>query len=146
MKAKRQALLLQFISAELVDSQSKAVELLIAIGIEATQATVSRDLEELGAVKVRHGSGFRYAVMTETSAYGISLLQVQRDYVIKTQCSGNMIVMLTPPGHASIVAAAIDRSKILGVIGVIAGDDTLFICIDEAIGSTTVLRTITGDV
>jgi transcriptional regulator of arginine metabolism len=142
MKAKRQALLVDFLSENLIDSQAKAVELLLAQGIEATQATVSRDLEELGAIKIRNGSGLCYALPTESSPYGISLSHVLREYVIKTKASGNMIVMHTPPGHASIVAAAIDRSKIDTIIGVIAGDDTLFVCVEEGSTGTSVLAGI----
>lgn len=142
MKAKRQALLLEMLEAGQIDSQQSAVELLRQKGIRATQATVSRDLDELGAVKVREASGVKYATMAQASQYGASLVQVLRDFVIHRQPSGNMIVLRTPPGHANVVAAALDRSHLEGVLGIVAGDDTLFLCVDERLGGATVLQMI----
>ena len=142
MKAQRQALLLELINSGQVDSQQRAVELLAEQGIDVTQATLSRDFEELGAVRVRVGDGVKYAITVQASQFGAPLLQVLRDYVIRRQLSGNMIVLHTPPGHASMVAAAIDRSNLEGILGVVAGDDTLFICVDEKLGAKKVLDLI----
>ncbi len=144
MKTQRHAILVELLQSGEIDSQQRAVELLAERGIEATQATVSRDLEELGAVKVRNAQGVSYALPAGGSQYGASLVQVMRDYVIRRQASGNMIVLHTPPGHANVVAAALDRSGIEGVLGIVAGDDTLFVCVDDRLGAKTVLEMISA--
>ena len=132
MKARRQAKLLSFINDGLVASQGDAVSLLEKAGMKATQATVSRDLEELGAIRVRHLDGIRYSIAEDSSqTFGAPLKQVIREYVISNACSGNIIVLKTPPGHASVVAAAFDRAPTKSVIGTIAGDDTIFLCVAE---------------
>lgn len=144
MKQQRHAILFELLTSGQLLSQADAVTQLAARGIEATQATVSRDLEELGAVRVRSETGFRYALPSETSRYGISLEKVMREYAVRTATSGNLIVIHTPPGHASIVAAAIDRAEVPGVVGVVAGDDTLFICVEEARSAKSVLKKLTA--
>lgn len=140
MKQHRQSILFELLTSGQLLSQADAVTRLATKGIEATQATVSRDLEELGAVRIRSTSGYRYALPSETSRYGISLARVMREYVLRTAISGNLIVFHTPPGHASIVAAAIDRAELAEIIGVIAGDDTLFICVNETFKTSEVLQ------
>lgn len=142
MKAQRQALLLGLIADGRVGSQQQAVALLKKMGVHATQATVSRDLEEIGAVKVKSAGAVTYTVAAQNSRFGASLPQVLRDYVIRKQSSGNMIVLHTPPGHASMVAAAIDREGLPGVLGVVAGDDTLFLCIEEKRSAKRLLEEI----
>ena len=144
MKQQRQAVLFELLTSGQLLSQADAVTQLSAKGIEATQATVSRDLEELGAVRIRSDSGFRYALPSETSRFGISLAKVMREYVLRTATSGNLIVIHTPPGHASIVAAAIDRAEVPGVVGVVAGDDTLFICVEESMSPKSVLKNLSS--
>jgi transcriptional regulator of arginine metabolism len=144
MKQQRQAVLFELLTSGQLLSQADAVTQLSAKGIEATQATVSRDLEELGAVRIRSDSGFRYALPSETSRFGISLAKVMREYVLRTATSGNLIVIHTPPGHASIVAAAIDRAEVAGVVGVVAGDDTLFICVAESTSPKSVLKNLSS--
>jgi len=114
-----------------VTSQSEAVRLLGNAGVQVTQATVSRDLDDLAAVRVRDGKGVRYGFI-EAPSYGASLGQVLRAYVIGKVASGSLAVLHTPPGHADVVAAALDRAHLAGVLGTVAGDDTLFICGDEA--------------
>ncbi|RIL11599.1 MAG: arginine repressor [Proteobacteria bacterium] len=139
LKTRRHALLLQLIESGQIDSQQCAARLLAKHGFKTTQATVSRDLDELGAVRVRVGDDMRYAIPSQSSQFGAALPQVMREFVISRQTSGNMIVLHTPPGHANMVAAAIDRDKIDGVLGVVAGDDTLFVCVDERLGAKKVL-------
>lgn len=139
MKARRQAVLAELIASGVVSSQSRAVELLADRDITATQATVSRDLDELGAVRVRGPGGTRYALAAEASPYGVSLGRVLKEFVVEAAASGAIAVLRTPPGHASMVAAALDRARLGGVLGTVAGDDTLFVCGDEATGGTGVL-------
>lgn len=142
MKARRQAALLELLREGAVTSQAQAVRLLAGRGIRATQATVSRDLEEIGAVRVRDAGGLRYGLADEemASAFGAPLSQVLRDYVVSADASGNLAVLRTPPGHASVVAAALDRAALGGIVGTIAGDDTLFVCGAEDVRGTGVLE------
>jgi transcriptional regulator of arginine metabolism len=130
-KLQRQAILVEMISSGKLSSQAQAVENLLKLGIDATQATISRDFEELGVVREHTKDGHRYILRGEANKFGGSLVKVFREYVIKIAKSGNLIVLHTPPGHASIVAAALDRSELPDVLGVIAGDDTIFVCVAE---------------
>lgn len=142
MKARRQSVLVDLVGRGVVTSQSQAVRLLADHGIRATQATVSRDLDDIGAVRVRDFDGFRYGLVDQqgASAYGAPLGRVLRDFVVSAVASGNLAVLHTPPGHASVVAAALDRAALAGIVGTIAGDDTLFVCGDESVRGTGVLK------
>jgi transcriptional regulator of arginine metabolism len=133
MKQQRQAILFELLTSGQLLSQADAVIQLSTKGIE-----------ELGAIRIRSETGFRYALPSETSRHGISLAKVMREYVVRTATSGNLLVFHTPPGHASIVAAAIDRAEVPEVVGVIAGDDTLFICIQESKTAKGVLKKLTA--
>lgn len=141
MKARRQAALLDLVQRGVVTSQTRAVDLLAELGITATQATVSRDLDEIGAVRTRQHGGFRYGLgeRNGASAYGAPLAQVLREFVVSAVASGNLAVLHTPPGHASVVAAALDRAALDAIVGTIAGDDTLFVCGDESVGGGGVI-------
>lgn len=139
MRARRQAVLRDLVADGLIGSQADAVVQLAAVGITATQATVSRDLEALGAARVRTPDGVRYALADTPSAFGAPLPLVLRQYVVSGAASGPLAVLRTPPGHASVVAAALDRAQLDGVLGTVAGDDTLFVCGDERTGGAGVL-------
>lgn len=144
MKAKRQAVLVELIARGLVESQQSALEELRKRGIPATQATVSRDLDDLGAVKVRKGEGIRYELLEPRSDFGPSVGQVLRDFVVSLTVSGNLVVLRTPPGHAAAVAAAIDRAQLTGILGTVAGDDTLFICASEELTGRGAAKLLEG--
>lgn len=128
MKAKRQAILLELLEQGVIRSQTEAVKQLIRRGIDATQATVSRDLEDIGAIKVREGKKTHYTLASKTPQFGAPLAKTLKEFVVHSVASNNMIVLHTPPGHAAFVAAAIDRAKLREILGTIAGDDTIFIC------------------
>ena len=132
MKNRRLAKLVELIEAGEIGSQAQAVKLLNKAGFDATQGTVSRDLDELGAVRVKTEAGSRYEIVEASSVYGMSLSQVMRNFIVSSAVSGNIIVLKTPPGHAGVVAAALDREPVKGVLGSIAGDDTVFICVSES--------------
>lgn len=142
MKAKRQKLLMELLESGAIDSQQTAVERLRELGVVVTQATLSRDLEELGAIRIKAGQQMRYALPAQNSRFGAQLSQVLKDYVIAKKTSGNIIVFITPPGHAGMVAAALDRASFPEVLGIVAGDDTLFICVEESLGASKVLERI----
>lgn len=114
-----------------VSSQGQLVDLLEEEGIVATQATVSRDLDDLGAVKVRVAGGESVYAIPEHPADRVVpeelLRRVMGNWVIDIQASGNIVVLRTPPGSAHIVASAIDRAGMPDVLGTVAGDDTLIV-------------------
>ena len=130
-KTSRQHTIAKILTEAPVTSQGQLVELLEVAGVEATQATVSRDLEELGAIKVRMPGGeLVYAIPehpTEQIAPTDHLRRVLGEWVAHVEASGNIVVVRTPPGSAHVVASALDRSGLDGVLGTVAGDDTLMI-------------------
>ena len=131
-----------------VSSQRQLVDLLAQEGHAVTQATVSRDLEALGAVKQpSDGDAARYSIPEEsigsaTEAGARAAEQAISGFVDSIVASENLIVVRTPPGAAHLVAGAIDHADIAGVVGTIAGDDTLLVIADSALGGTTVAATL----
>ena len=129
-----------------VSSQTQLVELLEAEGIEATQATVSRDLEDIGAMKVRvPGGDLVYGLpehTNETVAPADHLRRVLSDWVAEVNHSHNLIVVKTPPGSAHVVASALDRSGLDGVLGTVAGDDSILIVASEETTGKLLAETI----
>jgi transcriptional regulator of arginine metabolism len=150
-KAQRQHLIGQLLERQEVTSQPQLVELLSAEGIQATQATVSRDLDELGAVKVRvPGGRTAYAVPEQPHDHFVPTDHLQRvlgDWVVEVAHSANLVVVRTPPGSAHVVGSALDRAGLEGVLGTVAGDDTLMLVADEDVGGAEVadrLRELAG--
>ncbi|MGH9021524.1 MAG: arginine repressor [Acidimicrobiia bacterium] len=135
MKPQRQDRIARLLAQTAVSSQGEVVELLSSEGIVATQATVSRDLLELGAVKVRlPGGGMAYAIpeSEEVPPVGARLRRVLQEFALRVDSSGNLAVVRTAPGSAHVVASAIDRACLSGagfdaVLGTVAGDDTLLV-------------------
>ncbi len=131
MKVQRQHAVEGLLSANAVISQSQLVELLDVAGFEATQATVSRDLEELGAVKVRvPGGDSIYAIPELPHQRAVPedhLRRVFSDWVVDIVSNEPILVLRTPPGSAHVVASALDRSARPDVAGTVAGDDTIFV-------------------
>jgi transcriptional regulator of arginine metabolism len=147
-KTQRQHRIAVLLAAHNVTSQGHLVELLAAEGVMATQATVSRDLEELGAVKVRTGGGGEsvYAVpeyerRVESEDH---LRRVFGDWVVEVAHSGNLVIVRTPPGSAHVVASAIDRAGFADIIGTVAGDDTIMVIAAERVGGATVAKQLSG--
>jgi transcriptional regulator of arginine metabolism len=150
-KTQRQHRIAKLLEAEAVLSQSHLVELLAKEGVEATQATVSRDLEEIGAVKVRIAGGDTVYAIPELPKDRLvpeeQLRRVLADWVVEIAQSVNLVVLRTPPGSAHVVASALDRAGIPGVLGTVAGDDTLLVIASERVGGERVakrLRALTG--
>lgn len=137
-KTQRQNRIADMISGEVVTSQDEIADRLAADGIVATQTTVSRDLEDLGAIKVRiPGGNTAYAIPDhphEQVAPAGHLRRVFTEWVVDAEASGNIVVVRTLPGSAHVVGAAIDRSALDEVLGSVAGDDTLMVV---AAASTT---------
>jgi transcriptional regulator of arginine metabolism len=118
-----------------VATQEQLVELLGADGVDATQATVSRDLEELGAIKVRVAGGDSVYALPELAPKQVApashLRRVLGDWVVEIAWSQNLVILRTPPGSAHVVASALDRSGFDGVVGTVAGDDTVLVVATE---------------
>ena len=138
-KVQRQQTIARIISEHDVTSQPMLLELLEEEGIEATQATVSRDLEDLGAVKVRVRKGeSAYAIpdfAPDRIAPQDQLRRVLSEWVAEVEYSDPMVVVRTPPGCPHVVASALDRSRLKGIIGTVAGDDTLLCVADAKFGA-----------
>lgn len=132
-KRQRQHLIAKIIEREMVQNQAQVVELLAAEGVLATQATVSRDLDDLGAIKVRvPGGESAYAIPAlpkEQIAPEEHLRRVFGDWVVEVAFSGNLVVLRTPPGSAHVVASALDRAGLPTILGTVAGDDTLLVIV-----------------
>lgn len=141
-KNARQHRIAQLLEAQPVASQGQVVELLAAAGVEATQATVSRDLEEMGAVKVRVPGGELVYAVPELPRDRVApedhLRRVLGEWVVEVAASGNVVVVRTPPGSAHVVASALDRSGPPDILGTVAGDDTLVVIASESVGGATV--------
>ena len=145
-KVQRQQLIARLIAKSAVTSQPQLLDLLSAEGITATQATVSRDLEDLGAVKVRVPGGDTVYAIPEYEPARLApedhLRRVMGEWVAEVKPSGNMVVLRTPPGCAHVVGSALDRSTISGLIGTIAGDDTLMCVAAEEVGGKALAATL----
>ena len=150
-KAQRQHRVAKLLETGTVTSQAHLVELLAADGVAATQATVSRDLEDLGAVKVRVAGGETvYAIPELPKDHHVPEEQMRRvlaDWVVEIAQSANLVVLRTPPGSAHVGASALDRAGLAGVLGTVAGDDTVLVIASEKAGGDKVakrLRVLTG--
>lgn len=138
-RAGRQARIVTLLSSHSVRSQSELATMLAADGIDVTQATLSRDLEELGAVKLRGADGGTgvYVVPEDGSPVrGVSggtdrMARLLNDLLVSTDASGNLAVLRTPPGAAHYLASAIDRAALPHVVGTVAGDDTILVVARE---------------
>ena len=141
-KRQRQHIIKQLLAHNLVSSQDQLIDLLKEERIEATQATVSRDLDELGSVNVRVSGGTMvYAIPELPSEHHVHedhLKRVLGEWVVGIGVSKNIVMLKTPPGSAHVVASAIDRSGIEGVIGTIAGDDTIIVIASEEAGGNNI--------
>ncbi|MCD9879346.1 arginine repressor [Streptomyces guryensis] len=122
-----------------VRSQSQLAKLLADDGLNVTQATLSRDLDELNAVKIRNNDGdLIYAVPSEggfrtpraplgESAKEERMRRLSQELLISAEASANLVVLRTPPGAAQFLASAIDQAELHDILGTIAGDDTLLL-------------------
>ena len=130
-KPQRQQRISELLEREIISTAAQIVTRLQAEGIAATQATVTRDLQDLGTVKVRDLHGSRRIVIASTPAVSSApvdhLRRMMGEWVGSVDNSGNLVVVRTPPGCAHVVASALDRSAIEGVLGSIAGDDTILV-------------------
>lgn len=128
-KFERQGAILRLVGARQLSTQSDVVQALKDEGLDAVQATVSRDIAQLGLVKVR-GEGGRlvYALPGAADLDRLSeLTSALRRWTTALEPTGNLVVLKTPPGHANALALAFDEAALPEVAGCIAGDDTIFL-------------------
>ena len=146
--ATRRRLIRRLVSEGVVTSQQQLVALLDDAGHSVTQATVSRDLDALGAVKVRHASGALYELQDHDrfafSPQSAAVARTMAEWVESIATSGNLVVLHTPPGAAHLVAGSIDGAGLDGVLGTIAGDDTVLVVASEDVGGDRLARELEG--
>lgn len=143
--ASRQWAVRAILSEQVVSSQSDLARLLAEQGFGVTQATVSRDLRAVGAVKARAADGtLRYVWEPGPPSNHTreALAMALSTYAESVRSSGNLVVIKTPPGAAHVVAAAIDAVDLQGILGTVAGDDTILIVADEETGGRAVVESI----
>ncbi len=145
-KVQRQQAIAKLIAMNPITSQPQLLDLLATEGIAATQATVSRDLDDLGAVKVRVPGGDTVYAIPEFEPARMApqdhLRRVMGEWVAEVRSAGHLVVLRTPPGCAHVVASALDRSNLPAIIGTVAGDDTLLCVADEGIGGPALAVTL----
>ncbi len=149
-KTARQQLIVELLGHQLVRSQGDLVDLLDRRGVNATPSTISRDLVELDAVRVRHpDGGLVYAVPAEggdrtprpahdSAAAHIRLARICRELLVTAESSANLVVLRTPPGAAQYFAAAVDHASPHDLLGTIAGDDTVVLICRDPLGGEAV--------
>lgn len=128
-KHHRQQALLHIVQAQKLATQQDLVRALKAAGFAATQATISRDIVELGLVKVARDGQHVYAAPTAVASGGGTdrLRRFCEDYPVEGRLAGNIVVLRSPPGTANAMAIALDTSELAEIVGTVAGDDTVFI-------------------
>jgi transcriptional regulator of arginine metabolism len=128
LKERRQRAIADLIRGHALASQDELAERLSGLGFAVTQATISRDLEQLGAVKVRRNGELTYALPDQVrGAPNPRLAAVFRDWVRSIDVAANLVVIRTPPGSAHLVGFALDQSELPEIVGTICGDDTIFV-------------------
>lgn len=150
-KGARQQRIVELLATTEVRSQTELAELLLADGLAVTQATLSRDLVELDAVKVRSASGtLVYAVpgeggdraplVAQSAASEARLARLCEELLVSAESSANLVVLRTPPGAASFLASALDKAELGAALGTIAGDDTVLVISRDPDGSILAKR------
>lgn len=148
-RAARHQRIAEILNRAPVRSQPELAALLAEDGIAVTQGTLSRDLDELGAVKVRDGNGgLVYALpgeggdrtprAGEPAAIDARLIRVSEEILVSARASANLVVLRTPPGAAQYLASAIDHAARAEILGTIAGDDTVLVISTDPTGGDRV--------
>ena len=151
-KSARQQRIVDLLTRRQVRSQSELAELLAQSGVTVTQATLSRDLVELDAVKVRvPGGGLVYAVPAEggdrtpvvageSAAGEARLARLLGELMVSADASANLALLRTPPGAAQFLGSAFDKAGVAGVLGTVAGDDTVLVISRDPDGGAALVQ------
>ncbi|HZR94999.1 MAG TPA: arginine repressor [Gaiellaceae bacterium] len=131
-RSERHAAILRLVHEQPLSTQAELADALRAEGHEVVQTTVSRDVHELGLIKVRHPSGkLVYAFPEDTGGYSEELSEAVVRWALTVEPSGNLVVVVTPYGYASALAQAIDVARHPHVAGTIAGENTVLLVARE---------------
>jgi transcriptional regulator of arginine metabolism len=143
-RARRRQAIVELVSGERLGSQEEIRSRLAQLGHQATQSTISRDLEELGLARVHDAEGVRY-VMPEVGGTPSStrLRRLLAEFAVAFVRTDVGLIVRTPPGAANVLAEGIDRAGLREVAGTIAGDNTILIVGREGIGATAIDTTLT---
>lgn len=151
-KTARQQLIADVLARHAVPSQTVLAQLLADHGVSVSQGTLSRDLDDLGAVRIRSDEGLVYAVPGEggdrtpraaepTEAVWDRLARIAEETLVSAAASANLVVLRTPPGAAQYLASAVDHSALPAVLGCVAGDDTVLVVAADATGGDELAHT-----
>jgi transcriptional regulator of arginine metabolism len=145
-KERRRRAIADLIRGNALGSQEELAERLGSLGFVVTQATISRDLEQIGAVKVRRDGQLSYA-LPDAARNGASprLAAVLREWARSVEPAGNLVVIKTPPGSAQLIGFALDNSKLAEIVGTICGDDTIFIACRSAVQAKALSSKLSGE-
>jgi transcriptional regulator of arginine metabolism len=145
-KHHRQQALLRLVQAQSLATQGDLVRALKGAGFDATQATVSRDIVELGLVKVARNGAHAYAAPTAVATGGGTerLKKFCEDYPVEGRVAGNLVVLRSPPGTANAMAIALDSSALAEIVGTVAGDDTVFVATSTERHARSLLTRLTA--
>ena len=141
-RSRRQRAISDLLRGQTIASQEDVTAKLSALGFAVTQATVSRDLDQLGAVKVKRGGVLSYALpdqLAESDWSADRLERILREWVLSIEAAGTLIVLKTPPGSAHLVGSAIDHARPPEIAGTVSGDDTLFLAVRDGFASDRVV-------
>ena len=141
LRSRRQKAIAEMIRGGSVSSQEEVTARLAALGYAVTQATVSRDLDQLGAVKVKRGGVLAYALPGQISGSDWAAARLQHilsEWVQSVEAAGNLIILKTPPGSAHLVGIALDQSDLPEIAGTVCGDDTLFLAVRDGVTVETI--------
>jgi transcriptional regulator of arginine metabolism len=143
-KAKRHHAILQLVARERLASQEEIRTRLAQLGIDATQSTISRDVEELGLARVHDHDGLRYVVPGSAASHGPTLMlrHLLEEFALSYLRSDAGLVIRTPPGAAAALAEGIDRVALAEVAGTIAGDNTILILGREGVSARRIERAL----
>jgi transcriptional regulator of arginine metabolism len=135
-RTRRLRVLAELIRSGAFVSQEELTEKLRQLGFAVTQATVSRDLEQLGALKLKRSGVLSYALPDQLGGADWSagrLERILREFVVSIEAAGPLIVVKTPPGSAHLVASAIDHAALPEIAGTVSGDDTMFVAVRDGV-------------
>jgi transcriptional regulator of arginine metabolism len=147
----RQTRVVDLLRSHDVRSQGELLSLLSRDGVEVTQATLSRDLVEVGAVKVRKGRQLVYALPDAAGTRSddvdlpVRLRRAADELLVSARVAGNQVILRTPPGAANYLASCIDQSHLDQVLGTIAGDDTILVITPTAAAARRFARQVGAD-
>lgn len=146
LKERRQRAIADLIRANPVASQEELAERLGSLGFAVTQATISRDLDQIGALKVRRNGQLSYSLPEDArNRPSPRLAAVFRDWVRSVEPAASMVVIKTPPGSAHLVGVVLDQSELPEIAGTICGDDTIFVACRSAPEAETLSAKLSGE-